>query len=552
MRLSSWSWTLLAWGPAAWGCAAVGAAADPVPGPVRLACNASLAAGSTLALTVKLDLSGKEPAPNAGDPYACAIRGPKDKPFATILVPANDCVLLAQGEVTLSGYLRFVVGKKSREFDCCRDGEGHGSILCSLSNMTISKGAVVSVETIDNDVVINPGGFWTGKQIIVNGSVSAALLPGQMTGVNGLLSSNRVHVGKSGAVVVTGIASTRGAAIQGDGGGMSVLIEGTVDCRRFTSGDAGGCIATGSGNLTLTDNGVVSAVDAYSTDTGIVMNGGHWLQIRGRVIASNITSDGDQGAVISADAIVMSGNASLVAEDVNATGGSSIVSCVNFTMRDNARFSGLNGWGSDAGMIGVNNAIIRDNAVVECENSYADNCGACILANTVIADNALVRATNMTSKSLGGALCGGYPGQNITVTGNASVLVQGSKSGLFGGAILAHQVALTGGSFAVHLENVTAQCGAAIATLGPKNFVGRGQVILDGTMGGTLRIVNAMEKNESLGCLNIEANLVDQTGTPVPQPCGDASGCSNALQCRCGHQKPAAMLECCDGNELYE
>merc|ERR1719321_1429633 len=95
-------------------------------------------------------------------------------------------MLLAQGEVTLSGGIRFIVGKKSGHFDCCRDGEGHGSILCSYTNLTIAAGASIHVETTDPDVVVNPGGFWTGKSIIVSGLVEASLQPGQMTGINGL------------------------------------------------------------------------------------------------------------------------------------------------------------------------------------------------------------------------------------------------------------------------------------------------------------------------------------------------------------------------------
>ena len=43
--------------------------------PVRIKCNASLAPGSTLALTEKLDLSGKDPDP-LNDPWPCAIVGP--------------------------------------------------------------------------------------------------------------------------------------------------------------------------------------------------------------------------------------------------------------------------------------------------------------------------------------------------------------------------------------------------------------------------------------------------------------------------------------------
>ena len=139
------------------------AAATTAP-PVRLECNATLKAGSTLALTDKLDLSGRQPDQPNSITSACGIYGPvgSGEP-ATIIVPDNDCVLLAQGEVTISGNVRFIVGHKSRSFDCCDDGEGHGSILCSYSNLTITADASVTLETVDSTVVVNPGGFWTGE-----------------------------------------------------------------------------------------------------------------------------------------------------------------------------------------------------------------------------------------------------------------------------------------------------------------------------------------------------------------------------------------------------
>ena len=150
------------------------AAASPA---ITIKCNATLEAGSTLQLTDKLDLSGRDPAPDL--PWPCGIVGPEasedggDPEPATIIVPDNDCVLVAQGLVTLRGHLRFLVGKKNRKFDCCRDGEAHGSILCTDTNVTFAEGSVVTVETKDDSVVVNPGGFWTGGFINVHGVVNA-------------------------------------------------------------------------------------------------------------------------------------------------------------------------------------------------------------------------------------------------------------------------------------------------------------------------------------------------------------------------------------------
>ena len=65
--------------------------------PVRIKCNASLAPGSTLALTEKLDLSGKDPDP-LNDPWPWRDRGAQRGAACDYSGSDNDCVLLAQGE----------------------------------------------------------------------------------------------------------------------------------------------------------------------------------------------------------------------------------------------------------------------------------------------------------------------------------------------------------------------------------------------------------------------------------------------------------------------
>ena len=61
-------------------------------------------------------------------------------------------------------------------------------------------------------------------------------------------------------------------------------------------------------------------------------------------------------------------------------------------------------------------------------------------------DRASVTARNATGGSLGGAICGGYPGMYISVQGGASIDVRGASAGLYGGALLAHDIRL-GGAF---------------------------------------------------------------------------------------------------------
>lgn len=512
--------------------------AGPARAVTLLQCNKSLASGSTLRLTGKLDLSGKYPDP-VNNPWPCAVVGPAEGPPATIVMPDDDCMLLSQGEVTLSGNLRFIVGKKSQAFDCCRDGESHGSILCSYDGLTVAKDAHVVVETMSPDVVISPGGFWTADSITVEGALNATLQTGQMTGINGLLSAgNAVHISSTGSVVVSGTAVARGAAIQGGDGGT--IIEGFVSCTRYTSGDAGGCVAGGN-NLTITAGARIHASDVVGQVAGCVANGGKLLQLAGSVVVRNITCQ-DAGAVFTSDNAIMSGNSSIDANGVYAAGGSSIIATTNFTMRDSSRVTGKNSWGGDGGLIGVTNAVLKHNALLECENSYADHCGACLLANIVLTDNVTIRAKNVSAKAVGGAICGAYPGQNISVHGGVTVSVEGSHVGLYGGAMLAHHISLDGGPFDIKLQNVTAPCAGAVATRGPRFQLGEGNFIVDGSAGGKLRVVDAVEGNASLGCLNIEANLMDPSGTRIPQPC---SGCGGRSECQCGHQAPAAVLECC-------
>ena len=515
---------------------------------VRLDCNKTLAPGSTLMLTDKRDLSGKMPCADncTNDPYPCAIVGPDPAgPAATVHVPPNDCVLIAQGEVTISGRVRFVVGHKNRAFDCCRDGEGHGSVLCSYSNLTIARGAVVTLETTDDDVVVNPGGFWTGEWITVHGTVNASLKmhaggKGQMTGVNGLLSSSGIRVGATGAVIASGQNVARGAAVQG--GGHGTVVDGSVTCSAYNVSDAGGCLAAGN-NFTLGPAGRIAASDAFSVGGagGVLDCGSNVAVLQGRVVADRIRSPNDAGAVLTGNGVVMLGDARIVGTDIYAGGGPAVVTATNFTMRGNARLEARNTWGGDGGAVEVTRARFHNNSSVFCENAYADSFGACVAGDIALDGTASIVARNMTGKALGGALGGGYPRQNLSVTGAATVLVEGSTAGMYGGAIIANTITI-GGTAKVTLRDTSAACGGAINTLDDGMQIGQGKLVIDGTGGAALLIEDARELNATLGCRSVMAHMAEA------QPC---SGCAAkpSEACACANAKAgAAFTECCNSS----
>ena len=256
---------------------------------------------------------------------------------------------------------------------------------------------------------------------------------------------------------------------------------------------------------------------------------------------------------MSANNINMSGNATIIARNVRADGGSSVVACGNLTLRDNARIEDHNGWGGDGGAIGIGFLKLYDDSSVLCEGSYADICGGCVSADIVLAGNASVVAHNTSAKVQGGALCGQYPKQNLTMSGTASVDVIGSRAEIEGptargGAIYAHDITLSGAS-RMRLEQCSSPCGAAIATQDAQNLLGGGYVTVDGSSGARLLVVDAHELNTTLGCLNIEANLVDQSGKVIEQPC---SACtdpsfppSHSEACKCGNSAANPVRECC-------
>ena len=441
-----------------------------------LTCNETLEAGSTMYLDSKLDLVHKFDDSSGSLPWPCAVLGPDDPADepATIYLPDDDCALITEGEVILSGSLRFVVGNKTKDFDCCDDGESHGSILCSYSNLTVSSGSVILVETTGPEVIIDPGGFWTGEYITVHGTVNATLRPGAMTGVNGLLSSGKgVRISSTGTVIAHGQHIARGAAVQG--GDYGTVIEGTVICSSYHASSDGGCVAGGAYTI-VRNSGLIQATHGNCLDAGCVVSAGKpplgkFGNFEGRIEAKHIHNFGS-GAVVAADYFTMSGNASIIAENVTSLGGSTVMSCGNFTMQDNAKVFASEQRGADAGVIGVTLTSMRGSASIECNNAYASNCGACVLSSIELEDSASISARNVVGGALGGAICGGYPGQYFKVSGDATIDISNSSAGLFGGAIFAHEIDFGRGNFAVHLKDTTANCGAAIATIDDDGNIG--------------------------------------------------------------------------------
>lgn len=550
-------------------------------GGVTLHCNASaLAAGSVLTMTHKLDQSGScgdNSCPPANH-WPCAIAGPEDGAPATIVVPPNDCALHAGGDITLSGRLTFVAGQAN---DCCHDGEGHGSIMCTDSggNITFAPGAVITVKARSDDpeASIGPGGFHADGRLTVYGTVNATLLPGQkLTGRNGLLAANGgsvsrwrdhhshtlnmenhdlkdtpkplrlLHVAASGVVVVRGGASAFGSALAG--GDSGVRVDGLVECSDFAGGYDGGCISSGQ-NFTLGPSGVVRVTNGTISDAGGAISGNAITFEGGLLTAENIRVK-SAGGVIAGGNVNMSGNATVIGYNVHAEGGSSVVACGNLTMHDKAHIEDHNGWGGDGGAIGIEFLKLYDDSSILCEGTYADICGACISSDIVLAGNASVVARNTTAKVQGGALCAGYPKQNINMSGTSSVEVSGSNANdMRGGAIFSHDVTLSGAS-RMRLQDTSSPCGGAIAAIDAQNLLGGGYVTVDGSDGASLLVVDAIELNTTLGCLNIEANLVDESGKVIPQPC---SACtdpnfppSHREACKCGNSAQNPFRECCN------
>jgi hypothetical protein len=361
------------------------------PAVTKLRCNASaLAPGSVTTLTEKLDQSGKFS--GTANHWPCAIAGPATGAPATIVLPKGDCALHAGGDITLAGRIVFVAGQAK---DCCGDGEGHGSIMCTDSggNITIEAGAVITVQARSNDpeASVGPGGFHADGGLTVHGTVNASLLPGQrLTGRNGLLAGNGgstaggarsgvwvrrggapysppppppspsrvLHVAAGGVVIVRGGASAFGSALAG--GGDGVRVDGVVECYDYHGGNDGGCISAGNA-FVLGRSGVVRAINGSTADAGGVISAQTMLFEGGLVYAESITVK-SAGGVLTANCVNLSGNATIIARNVHADASGSVVATGNLTLRGGARIEDHWGWGGDGGAVACQRAELHDHS----------------------------------------------------------------------------------------------------------------------------------------------------------------------------------------------
>ena len=169
-----------------------------------------------------------------------------------------------------------------------------------------------------------------------------------------------------------------------------------------------------------------------------------------------------------------------------------------------------------------------DDSKISCTNAYADSQGGCLAGTLEMDDRAAIIAKNASAKALGGAVAGGYPKQYLIVRGNATIDIDDSYAGLYGGAMFFWQnISFIGEAFEISLKNSAAQCGESFRW----TIRSQGREIYLDDEGGTLYIKNTRELNSSKGCITVEANLISGTtvkpGPKIPQPCGQ--GCSGDL-----------------------
>ena len=388
--------------------------------------------------------------------------------------------------------------------------------------------------------------------------INASLKYGQISGLNGVISSTGIRVSATGKIIGSGMQTIRGAAIQG--GDDGTVLDGLVKCTDYTAGDAGGCIAAGH-FFSFGSSGVIVARNARSTvgasGAGLVVDGDDMstYQFLGTLTANNLNTS-DAGAIVVSNSITMAGNAKITGNNITALGGAAAISATNLTMKGRASVVVNNSWGGDGGAIECTSVYMFGDSKISCTNGYADSQGGCVASTLEMDDRAAIIAKNVSAKAVGGAVAGGYPNQYLIVRGNATIDVDDSYAGLYGGALFFWEnISLIGESFKIS-KDCAAPCGGAIVSTGQSALPGEGNIYLDTSEGGTLYIENSIELNSSKGCLTIEANLFSGTaakpGPKLPQPCGQ--GCngklniSNACVCKpsFGRGKSGEFHECCE------
>jgi hypothetical protein len=347
-----------------------------------------------------------------------------------------------------------------------------------------------------------------------------------MTGVFGLFGCDDsmrrgVTVGEHGAVIVRGPKVGYGAAIAAGEGGT--VINGLLDCADYNTSAAGGCFEGGNRPLVVGPSAVIQASGGFCGSAGCVLNAYNITMLGGTVQAAGIHTLDSGGVLAVQTQIIMTGKAKVIARRVHSDAGGSIAACQNLSLSGSASIVDVGGWGGDAGAIQSDKLVtLADNARIMCEQTHADSCGGCISSSIIMSGNASVIARGTSAQSVGGALGGCYPNQNIVVRDAATIDVQHSSAQQAAGALFAHNISASGGHFSVTLRNTSAGCGGAIAVINSRNELGQGNVFIDGTAGGAVTISDAKELDESKGCQTIMGSLSDPGGL-IPQPCSDCS-----------------------------
>ena len=83
----------------------------------------------------------------------------------------------------------------------------------------------------------------------------------------------------------------------------------------------------------------------------------------------------------------------------------------------------------------MHSVYMFDDSKISCTNGCADSQGGCVASTLEMDDRAAIIAKNVAKAVGGAAVAGGYPKQYLIVRGNATIDVDDSYAGLYGGAL---------------------------------------------------------------------------------------------------------------------
>eukprot|EP01043_Picozoa_sp_COSAG02_P031390 COSAG02_NODE_2046_length_10017_cov_3.000403_10_plen_359_part_00 len=342
-----------------------------------------------------------------------------------------------------------------------------------------------------------------------------------------------------------------GAAIAAGEGGA--FINGLLECSDYKTDAAGGCLEGGNRPLVIGPAAVIRASNATCGGGSCVLNAYNITMLGGSVHAEDLHSS-DSGVTMAAQTqIVLAGDSTVVAVNVRSDAGGTIAACQGLVLRGHAAILDVGGWGGDAGAIQSDHYVtLAENSTITCTATYAASCGGCVSSDITLDGNAAIVMHNTSAGVAGGALGGCYPNQNIVMRDSAVIDVFGSRATQTGGALFAHNISFTGAS-QVRLRDSAAACGGAVATINAHNKIGQGHIVIDGS--SHVMVVDAREMKLSEGCDVIMGSI--QVGDRVhtgsfEQPC---SACASAgfppskrNACKCqplALGETAALVECC-------